>query len=385
MDSVIETNTYLRSIVDTIREPLLVLDEDLRVISAGRSFYRTFRVTPDETEGEFLYDLGNGQWDIPALRTLLEDMLPHQTEFHDFEVIHDFPHLGIRTLLLNARKIFRPGNGSRQILLSLEDVTERRQEEASLKAIAERDRRIAEALQRPLRQEIPADSFPGFTIATLYEAARRNEADIGGDFFDASPLPRNRVTLSVGDASGKGLVAAARAMQVKDVLRAFTLEYPHSPAHIMARLNDFVYETRLDDEERREGFVCAAVAVVDLQSGDGGIVTAGVEPPLVLRADGTIETFEHPCMPLGIEPQLLYIAQPFRLGRGDTLVMLTDGITEARHGGKLLGYDRVRELLLQHRDAPTLRECAVAVLEEAKAFAGGHLHDDACILMAQRD
>ena len=384
MDLFVQTQEYLRSIVDTVREPLVVLDADLRVVSAGRSFYRHFRVTPAETEGQLIYELGDGQWDLVELRTLLGEVLLRNDEFNEFEVTHTFPRIGTRTVLLNARKLYRPGNHTHQILLAIEDVTERRAEEARLQGIYEREHNIAEALQRPLRLEVPADSFPHLSIATLYEAARRNEADVGGDFFDACPLPRDRVALSVGDASGKGLTAAARAMQVKDVMRAFTLEYPHSPAHIVARLNDFVHDTRLD-EEQREGFVCAAVAVMDLNSGDGAVVTAGVEPPLVLRANGAFEALYLPCLPLGVESQLMFTAQPFHLHHGDTLVMLTDGLTEARQDGELLGYERFVELLQHHQGAPTLRDHAVAVMEGAKSFAGGYLHDDACIVMARRE
>jgi len=85
---------YVHSIVDTVREPLLVLDGRLRVQSANRSFYRTFQVSPQETEGHLLYDLGNGEWDIRGLRTLLEEVLPENTSFDDFEVEHDFPDIG---------------------------------------------------------------------------------------------------------------------------------------------------------------------------------------------------------------------------------------------------------------------------------------------------
>src|SRR5262245_38974499 len=91
---------YLRSIVDTVREPMLVLNADLRVVSASRSFYRTFDVTPLETEGNLVYELGDGQWNIPELRRLLEDILPSHSEFDDYEVTHHFPGVGQRTILL---------------------------------------------------------------------------------------------------------------------------------------------------------------------------------------------------------------------------------------------------------------------------------------------
>src|SRR4051812_2248458 len=118
-----EALAYAESIVDTVRDPLLVLDADLRVRSASRSFYEDFGVKPEETEGRLVYELGNGQWDIPELRTLLEAILPENGSFRDFEVTHDFEGIGRRRMLLNARKVRRPGNHSELILLAIEDVT----------------------------------------------------------------------------------------------------------------------------------------------------------------------------------------------------------------------------------------------------------------------
>ena len=115
-----------QAIVDTVREPLVVLDDALRVVVASRSFYRAFSVTPQETEGRPLYELGNGQWDIPALRELLTGVIPRHTTMEDFEVEHDFPIIGRKIMLLNARKIFYEGNNSTSLLVAIEDVTERR-------------------------------------------------------------------------------------------------------------------------------------------------------------------------------------------------------------------------------------------------------------------
>jgi PAS domain S-box-containing protein len=122
------------SLMDTVREALLVLNVDLRVRRANRSFFRTFNVAPKETEGRLIYELGNGQWDIPALRRLLEEVLPQNTTFNDFEVVHDFPSIGRRVMLLNARRIYREGNESESILLAIEDITERRKLEDALAA-----------------------------------------------------------------------------------------------------------------------------------------------------------------------------------------------------------------------------------------------------------
>ena len=125
---------YAQNIVDTVREPLLILDATLRVQSANRAFYQTFHVSPAETEGRLIYKLGNGQWDIPDLRTLLEDIVPKSSVFEDFELEHTFPDIGRRVMLLNARKL-QAGQHDELLVLAMEDVTARRQaEEALVKA-----------------------------------------------------------------------------------------------------------------------------------------------------------------------------------------------------------------------------------------------------------
>jgi chemotaxis protein methyltransferase CheR len=113
-------------IVDTVREPVLVLDKDLRVIAASRSFYAAFKVSPEDTNGRLLYALGDGQWDIPKLRVLLEKIIPEQGVMEGYEVEHEFLGLGSRTICLNARQVFYEGGAGTTILLGMEDVTERR-------------------------------------------------------------------------------------------------------------------------------------------------------------------------------------------------------------------------------------------------------------------
>jgi transcriptional regulator with GAF, ATPase, and Fis domain len=113
------------SILGSIREPLILLGSDLKVVTANPSFYRTFNVKPDETEGVLIYDLGNRQWDIPKLRQLLENLLPQNTSFHDFEVEHSFQDIGLKIMHLNARRIYIDGSQNQMILLAVEDVTER--------------------------------------------------------------------------------------------------------------------------------------------------------------------------------------------------------------------------------------------------------------------
>ncbi len=134
LSAVDDIQNYAQNIVDTVREPLLILDATLRVQSANRAFYQTFHVSPGETEGRLIYELGNGQWDIPDLRTLLEDIVPQSSVFDDFELEHSFPDIGRRVMLLNARKL-QAGQHGELLVLAMEDVTARRQaEEALVKA-----------------------------------------------------------------------------------------------------------------------------------------------------------------------------------------------------------------------------------------------------------
>ncbi|PZR74923.1 MAG: hypothetical protein DLM52_08635, partial [Chthoniobacterales bacterium] len=144
-----EIETYAQDIVDTVREPLLMLDTTLRVRSANRAFYQTFQVSSEETENRLIYELGNGQWDIPALRTLLEDVIPTSSVFNDFELEHTFPVIGRRVMLLNGRKL-RAGSHAELLVLAMEDVTERRRSEADLKAIETYAQNIVDTVREPL-------------------------------------------------------------------------------------------------------------------------------------------------------------------------------------------------------------------------------------------
>jgi len=129
-----DIQNYALDIVDTVREPLLILDATLRVQSANRAFYQTFQVSAEETVDQLIYELGNGQWDIPDLRRLLEDIVPKSSVFNDFELEHTFPVIGRRVMLLNARKL-QAGQHGELLVLAMEDVTARkRAEEALLKA-----------------------------------------------------------------------------------------------------------------------------------------------------------------------------------------------------------------------------------------------------------
>jgi PAS domain S-box-containing protein len=141
-----EVPSYAEAMIDTVREPLLVLDDRLKVLSASRSFYDTFKVTRGQTLGKHVYDLGDGQWNIPRLRKLLRDILKN-TKLDDYAVDHIFPTIGHKFMVLNARRIYKEEVGTKLVLLAIEDVTDLKQRDEVLKASEARYRRLFETAQ----------------------------------------------------------------------------------------------------------------------------------------------------------------------------------------------------------------------------------------------
>jgi PAS domain S-box-containing protein len=138
LEKIRESRDYARTIIETIREPLLVLNARLQVITANRSFCEMFKVQAADVEGQPFFKLSNHQWNVPRLRELIEDILPKHSRIEDFELDHEFPVVGHRRLMLNARQTVLDGAGTEMILIAIEDITERRRkEEATIRALFE--------------------------------------------------------------------------------------------------------------------------------------------------------------------------------------------------------------------------------------------------------
>ena len=142
-----EAHPLAQGIVDTIRDPLLVLDQDLRIVTANRAFHQTFRTNRQDIQGRPVYALGDGQWDIPELRLLLEDVAPQHSVMEDYEVEREFPIIGRRSMLLNAREVFNQINHRNLILLTFEDVTDRRAAEREISKLLQQKETLLQEMQ----------------------------------------------------------------------------------------------------------------------------------------------------------------------------------------------------------------------------------------------
>jgi PAS domain S-box-containing protein len=162
-----ESEAYARAIVDTIREPLVILRDDLRVNTANASFYETFRQTPEETEGLPFHKLGGGRWNIPELRAMLESTLAKEHAFEEFEMMHEFPALGMRNLRLNARRLEWKQGAPPMVLLAIEDITIHRRAEAALR---EQSRELERAvLERTADLESSTSQMESFTYSVSHD------------------------------------------------------------------------------------------------------------------------------------------------------------------------------------------------------------------------
>jgi PAS domain S-box-containing protein len=141
-----DAHSLAQAIVDTIRDPLLVLDQHLRVVTANRAFYQMFMINRQDVQDRPIYGLGDGQWDIPELRLLLKDVAPRHTVMEAYEVERDFPAIGRRSMLLNAREVFNQG-GQKLILLVIEDVTDRRAAEREIAGLLQQKETLLQEMQ----------------------------------------------------------------------------------------------------------------------------------------------------------------------------------------------------------------------------------------------
>ena len=271
-------------------------------------------------------------------------------------------------------------------LVTIRDATARRRAEAERDALLAQQTRVAETLQNSMLLAPPEDAFAGLSVGTHYEAAWA-EAQVGGDFMDALPLDGGRVALIVGDSTGKGLKAARHVSEMQFVLRAYLREIP-DPARTLERLNAYLVSGQRLDGRAQSALAAVIVAVVSPETGETWIAAGGAEPPVVLRADtGQAEEVAVGGVVLGANERATFEAMRLILRPGDLLIMATDGLTEARDrkSHTFFGYEGLlRAVESEAGAAPAPAAFARRLAARARAFAGGVLSDDVCIVAARR-
>ena len=256
-------NEYTKSIVATVREPLLVLDANLRVKTASRSFWETFKLDPEEAGNLLLFEVGNGQWNIPELRKALTEVLPNKGLFDNLEIEHEFRHIGHKSLLFTARRLIQQDDSSPAILLAIEDVTQRRQLEEALRqratVLAETDHRKTEFLATlahelrnplaPLRNALHICGMPNASpqmIAHSREVMERQlelMVRLVDDLLDDSRITSGKIELRmeellIADVVKNAMETSAPFIEERNHL--LTLEVPDQPLWLhgdMARLS----------------------------------------------------------------------------------------------------------------------------------------------------
>ena len=320
-------------------------------------------------------DMTFGEGDYEALfqRVQTETIAPIESVYRRADGTQFPIEASVSTLTVEGRRL---------LFASVRDISERRRQQVEMAALYEREHKIAESLQRSLLNKPPASILTGLDVETIYRPAW-DEAQVGGDYFDVFALDGDRLALVVGDVSGKGLEAASRTAEIKYTLRAYLRE-DSDPASALSRLNAFLCGSRAMESGSDEYFVVLTLAVVNTSTGTARIAAAGAEPPILLHPSGTFEEVSIRGMPLGIVSESNYLATDVFLDTGDLLLIATDGVTEARQGRQFLGNDGMARLAAESLERGSLAEIGEGILEGARAFASGRLHDDICLLLARR-
>lgn len=266
------------------------------------------------------------------------------------------------------------------------DVTRRAEAERERDTLLAQQKRIADTLQRALLLTPPVTALSDLDVSTQYEAAF-DEAQFGGDFFDTVTITEDKIALIVGDCTGKGLKAAQYTAEVKYALRVLLREYGH-PTPALHRLNTFLMDSQRLDARDEEALVCVSVVVLNTRTGEAQFASAGMEPPLILRADGTTTSVEVGGLILGMDTSAEYTSETVIVDIGETIVLVTDGITEARGPlpkRDLFGYDGLTAVMKQaFAESLSPEFIGKRIVHAAKEFAGGKPQDDVCVLVARR-
>lgn len=361
-----------RTVMDTMAEGVLVLDARNRVVDSNRTAHRILGRSGAQVVGRTAAQLMPGLWGLapgdPVRPAELEVSEGGEHRTYDVDLM-PLPGVAGRT----------PGR-----LLVLRDVTEHRAQQARLQAALAERTRIADALEQSL-MPTTLPEIPGVDLAARYRPAG-DGSEMGGDFYDAFPLPEGAWALVLGDVSGKGAEAAALTGLVRYTIRALSMEHD-DPVEMLARLDRAV---RVHAGGERFCTVAYAVLRPDRDGVRVGLTLGGHQQPLVLRADRGIECVGVPGTLLGALPgslvdRLELTEQRFLLGAGELMLLYSDGVTDARRGAQVLGEEGLVRLVSRAAAGPAVcaHQVAAAVADGAVDFQAGRPLDDVTVLAAR--
>lgn len=369
-----EIESFISSMVDGV----CLADAEGKVISVNEAGRRILRVPEDETLASWMNKCLTVNIDgtpIPAQQAVIYRAL-RGASIRDFRYIAVTPLGNPISLSVGASPV-RDAQGS--ILgatFVFRDISEQVALEKDRQKLYEREHHIAEMLQQVLIPSQVTHDKQGVRIAARYAPALK-EADVGGDFYDVFDISEGRLGIVIGDVAGKGLLAAKRVAGAKHAIRSYAY-VENSPATVMKLANNALCR----DEAEGTSLLTAFFAVLDSASRKITYANGGHEPPIVLSADGNIVEMDVTGLALGVIENTEYEESCSVLGSGDIVVMMTDGITEARRKSVLLGKESVMHYLCTS-EHPTPDGIATGLLELATSFAGGHLQDDAAIVVVR--
>ena len=371
--------------INAARDGIVIVDAlapDMPIIWANRGFLDLCGYTLEEILGNNCRFLQGPSTDKEAVRRIREAI---RQKTHIREDIMNFRKDG--TLFWNELSISPvcadPESDKVTHFIGVQNnITERVRAQNDFDG----ERRLVELLQRSLLMTTPNEQFSGFSFGHVYKAHRAPQGTIGGDFFDYFLTSDDEVALVIGDVQGKGLEAATQIAQVKYSLRALLREAPR-PSQGLLRMNEILNEVGFYGVPKETRLVAAAIALVNTRTGVGSVSVAGISAPLILRRDGTTEALEIGGTPLGSFKEATYPISQFVLQAGESIVLVTDGITEARRpDGEFFCLEELASLL-QTRDAAASTAQAIAdnVMQIGLEYAETDFQDDVCILVGKRD
>lgn len=358
-----------RVLAERARDIMLFVGLDGRIVEANDAAVRAYGYTHEEMLELAIFDLR-----APTT----SDITAEQIEEADstgilFDTVHRRKDGSVFPVEVSSRGTDIAGQ--RVLVSIIRDITERRATEQQRAELYDREHHIAEVLQQALIPPYIPTEFGNLAVGVRYQAAL-NEAEVGGDFYDVFDLGKGRVGVLIGDVAGKGLPAAMRVAAARYSVRSYAFIDPR-PSHVMTLAN----EALCKESEEEINMLTAFLAVIDTTTGMMTYTTAGHEPPVVCSASGKIRELESGEIPLGIMEAQFYTEHNWALQPGDSVVIVTDGITEARAPGTILFKKKGMIEYLSNNMTSCPDEMAEGLMARATAHAGGRLQDDAAVVV----